>query len=168
MGFKQRNVLADLKCISGRTAVEALAYNLDILKFRNKRCKQICWYKLENNTLNSVLDCDSNNTIMKKISWKGPKLCSAKGMPLLYILLHYLHFSWILCNLMKYDTAYPLKVVNRYNVEILLYLSNGVIFIYIACTEPKIWTCKIPGRFRPGYFSAKRKRVKGQGVDCHA
>ena len=65
------------------------------------------------------------------------------------------------CNLMKYDTACPLKVVNRYNVDILLYLSigisslnriylqefidrnfftesNGIIFIYIACTERKI------------------------------
>ena len=43
---------------------------------------QICRYKLENNTLNSVLDCDANKTITKKISFKGLKLCSAKGMPL--------------------------------------------------------------------------------------
>jgi hypothetical protein len=40
---------------------------------------QICRYKLENNTLNSVLDCDSNKTITEKIGWKGPKLYSAKG-----------------------------------------------------------------------------------------
>jgi hypothetical protein len=40
---------------------------------------QICRYKLENNTLNSVLDCDSNKIITKKIGWKGPKLYSAKG-----------------------------------------------------------------------------------------
>jgi hypothetical protein len=77
-----------------------------------------------------------------------------------YIFLHCLHFSGILCNLMKYDIACPLKVINRFNVDILLYLSIGIFslnritFIYIACTEPKIWTCKIPG-----YFSTKRKRV---------
>jgi hypothetical protein len=39
--------------------VEALTKNLDILKY--------CRYKLGNNTLNSVLDSDSNKTIMKKI-----------------------------------------------------------------------------------------------------
>jgi hypothetical protein len=57
----------------------------------------------------------------------------------------FLHFSGILCNLVKYDTACPLKVVNRYNVDILISIdrnffteSIGVIFIYIACTEPKI------------------------------
>jgi hypothetical protein len=50
--------------------VEALAKNLNILKYRNRR--QICRYKLENNyTLNSVLDCDSHKTITKKISRKG-------------------------------------------------------------------------------------------------
>jgi hypothetical protein len=37
----------------------------------------------------------------------------------------FLHFSGILCNLMKYDTACPLKVVNCYNVDIL-YLSIGI------------------------------------------
>ena len=38
----------------------------------------------------------------------------------------FLHFSGILCNLVKYDTACPLKVANRYNVDILLYLSIGI------------------------------------------
>ena len=58
--------------------VETLTKNLDILKYRNKRCKpvEICRYKLENTTLNSVLDCDSNKTITKKICLKGPKFCS--------------------------------------------------------------------------------------------
>jgi hypothetical protein len=49
---------------------------------------------------------------------------------------------------MKYDIAWPrLKVVSRYNVDILLKLSIGIrrycftessggILIYIACTEP--------------------------------
>jgi hypothetical protein len=37
-------------------------------------------HKLENNTINSVLDSGSNNTITKKICPKGPKLCSAKCM----------------------------------------------------------------------------------------
>jgi hypothetical protein len=41
---------------------------------------QIYRYKLENNTLNSVLDCDSNKNITKNIGWEGPKLYSAKGM----------------------------------------------------------------------------------------
>ena len=59
-----------------------LSKNLNILKYRNNCEKQICRYKLENGTLNSVLDCDSNKTITKKICPNGPKLCSAKGMAL--------------------------------------------------------------------------------------
>ena len=39
---------------------------------------KILRHKLENNTLNSVLDSGSNETITKKICPKGPKLCSAK------------------------------------------------------------------------------------------
>jgi hypothetical protein len=34
---------------------------------------QIYRYKLENNTQNSVLDCDSNKNITKNIGWEGPK-----------------------------------------------------------------------------------------------
>ena len=39
--------------------------------------------------------------------------------------IHCLHFSGILCNLMKYDIPRNTKVVNRYNVDILLYVSIG-------------------------------------------
>jgi hypothetical protein len=39
-------------------------------------------HKLENNTLNSVLDSCSNKAITKKICPKGPKLFSAKCMAL--------------------------------------------------------------------------------------
>jgi hypothetical protein len=41
--------------------VEALTKNLDILKYR----MQICRYKLENNTLNSVLDSDYEKDMLK-------------------------------------------------------------------------------------------------------
>jgi hypothetical protein len=40
---------------------------LDILKYKKKRCKSVD-IRLENNTLNSVFDCESNKTITKKIS----------------------------------------------------------------------------------------------------
>ena len=39
---------------------------------------------LENDTLNSVFDSDSNKTITKKIRPKGLKLRSGKGMASLY------------------------------------------------------------------------------------
>ena len=45
---------------------------------------QIGRYKLENMTLNSVLDSGSNKTITKKICPKGPKLWSAKCMATLH------------------------------------------------------------------------------------
>jgi hypothetical protein len=55
---------------------------------------QIYRYKLENNTLNSVLDCDSNKTITKKIGWKGPKLYSAKYMASLHCLVVFSYFYY--------------------------------------------------------------------------
>ena len=86
---------------------------------------QICRYKLENNTLNSVLDCDSNKTITKKICWKGPNLYSAKGMLWQYIVYV------VRENCVKYGIAWSLKIVNRYNVhvDILLKPSIGIVLL---------------------------------------
>jgi hypothetical protein len=63
---------------------------------------QICRYKLENNTQNSVLDCDSNKTIMKKIFERGRSSVWRKVMHLLYALV--IHRSGKLCeNLVSLD-----------------------------------------------------------------
>ena len=60
-------------------------------------------HKLENNTINSVFDSGSNNIITKKICPKGPKLCSAKCMAIVYIV----------CYVMKYDTILVLKFASN-------------------------------------------------------
>jgi hypothetical protein len=73
---------------------------------------QIWRHKLENNTLNSVLDSSSNKIITKKICPKGPKLWSAK-LWLLYIFVR----DW-LSNIMNYDTLS--KVINSYLTTIWL------------------------------------------------
>jgi hypothetical protein len=95
---------------------------------------QIWRYTLQNDTLNSVFDSDSNKTITKKIRPKGLKSCSGKGMASLYY----------------YDLAWLSKAINRYNVgndkiswEISWYCfieSNCGIIVFIAYmyTEPKI------------------------------
>jgi hypothetical protein len=71
---------------------------------------QICRYKLESSTLNSVLDCDSNKTITKKIGWKGPKLYSAKGMTKWYIVVHCLHCSSVFYDLGMIWLVYIVRV----------------------------------------------------------
>ena len=50
----------------------------------------------QNNTVNSVFDCESNKTTTKRICSQGPKLCTAKGMDLV---IHCLHFSnkYVIC-----------------------------------------------------------------------
>jgi hypothetical protein len=120
-------------------------------------------YKPQNNTVNSVFDCESNKTTTKKTCSKGPKLCLAKGMALV---IHCLHFSnkYVICwNMIRLDS----KVINRYNVCLWLKLalgirryyfaeSNGSIFIYVACTEPKIWTSKILLQFCKIAFPVKK------------
>jgi hypothetical protein len=55
----------------------------------------------QNNTVNSVFDCESNKTTTKNTCSKGPKLCPAKGMALVITLFTF--FEQI-CNLLKYDT----------------------------------------------------------------
>ena len=50
---------------------------------------QIGRHKLANNTLNSVLDSGSSKAITKKICPKGPKLWSAKCMPILHCIMNY-------------------------------------------------------------------------------
>ena len=87
------------------------------------------------------MDADLNKTFTKKICPKRPKFCSAKCMASL-------HCSRKLSNTKKYMISPDLsKVINRYNVDIWLKLSftksNGSIFVFIACAQPKIWTCNV-------------------------
>ena len=73
----------------------------------------------------------------------------------------------------------PSKVINRYNVCLWLKLSLGLtvliffhrieisnsdIFIYIAFTEPNIWTCKIVFHYRPSFLRACRPGVKARAL----
>jgi hypothetical protein len=55
------------------------------------------------------LDSDSNKTIMKNMR---VKLCSAKGMAIVYI------FVQTIAYLIIYDLAWLSKAINRYNVDI--------------------------------------------------
>jgi hypothetical protein len=81
---------------------------------------QICRYKLENNTLNSVLDSDSNKTITKKICWKGPKFCSAKPQKVigtLYALVGNTLFGKIVWNMvsLKVEVKSILRIDSAHN-----------------------------------------------------
>jgi hypothetical protein len=84
---------------------------------------QIWKYRLKNDTLNSVFDGDSNETITKKIRLKGLKLCSGKGMASLYY----------------YDLAELVEeLVIQIDTPLFHIESNGGIIVFIACTGPKI------------------------------
>jgi hypothetical protein len=94
-----RGALLPLESISGISRVVQTSHCFDVLKLyfllglahsriRNENIvikMQIWRYRLENYSLNAF-DSDSSKTIRKKIRPKGPKLCSAKGMAIVYII----------------------------------------------------------------------------------
>jgi hypothetical protein len=106
------------------------------------------------------LDCQFERDYYEKDILKGAEVMFGERYTLV---IHCLHFSGILCNLMKYDIA----IVNRYNGDISLCLSIGIFsltrMVLFSSTQHALnrryETCKILGRFRPGIIRAKRKRV---------
>jgi hypothetical protein len=125
-------------------------------------------YKPENNTVNSVFDCESNKTTTKKICSKGLKLCSWKVWLNSETDTLFTIFEQI-CNLLKYVISRPFKLKGdaslclsqclwlKVSLGIRWYCfteSNAGIFIYIARPVPnrRYETCKIVFHNRSSYW----------------
>jgi hypothetical protein len=100
-------------------------------------------YKLENNTLNSVLDCDSNNNITNGAVIFGERYGLVN---LIYIVVHCLHCSSVLYHIVRVWLVYILwlfYIVRVYSIFQAEFFGDIFVFLLQILAEFFIITSEI-------------------------